>query len=418
MNYMEILSTPMNQTIAAMGYDKPTPIQEQTIPAILEGRDVIGQAQTGTGKTAAFAVPMLERIDLKDDRVQALVLAPTRELAQQITESVLKLSSHMEGFRVMSMYGGTAMGPQNAKLAAGVHMVVGTPGRVLDHLRRRSLRVFGVRMVTLDEADEMLDMGFREDIEEILSYTSNKRQTLMFSATMPPPILELTKQYQREPLFVGIELKRPVVDTIEQSYMETTEQSKSTDLADLILQHKPGLALVFCNTKIKVDQLVGKLKRRGIRAEGIHGDMEQYRRDMILARFKERALNVLVATDVASRGLDITGVDVVFNYDVPKNAEHYVHRIGRTGRMGKTGKAITLVEKKDTRTMSRIQHHTKVTLTNEKGDAAAPSAQTAQQDQNQQNPPADKPKAKRRPRRRKPKDQQAAPQPAVNTVEA
>ena len=411
MNYMDILSAPMNATLAAMGFEKPTPIQEQTIPAILEGRDAIGQAQTGTGKTAAFAVPMLERIDLKDDRIQALVLAPTRELAQQITEQVIKLSAHMEGFRVMSMYGGTAMGPQNAKLAAGVHMVVGTPGRVLDHLRRRSMRVFGVRMVTLDEADEMLDMGFREDIEEILSYTSSKRQTLMFSATMPPPILELTKQYLNEPLFVGIEIKRPVVDTIEQSYVDTTEQTKSADLADLILQHKPGLALVFCNTKLKVDQLVGKLKRKGIRAEGIHGDMEQYRRDMILARFKERALNVLVATDVASRGLDISGVDMVFNYDVPKNAEHYVHRIGRTGRMGKSGKAITLVEKKDARTMSRIQHHTKVMMANEKGDMAAPQAQNEPKAQTQQqNPPTDKPKAKRRRPRRKPKAQQQSEQ--------
>jgi ATP-dependent RNA helicase DeaD len=353
----------MNETAARMGYTKPTPIQAKAIPAAMEGRDIIGQAQTGTGKTAAFAMPILEKIDVSSPEIQALVLCPTRELAQQITEAVTQMSRHMPGFSVIAVYGGTHMESQIRKLAAGgVQMVVGTPGRVLDHLRRRTMRFFHVRLVTLDEADEMLDMGFREDIEEIISYTSSKRQTMMFSATMPPEILALAKQYQKDPLFITVEDQSLIVPEIEQSYMETTEKSKADALAGLLRKHKPRLSLVFCNTKHMVDELSRRLKRQGFRAEGLHGDMDQSRRDAILQRFRDRALNVLVATDVAARGLDISGVDMVFNYDVPKNADHYVHRIGRTGRMGKTGKAITLVLSRDQKQMKRIQKHAQVTM--------------------------------------------------------
>jgi ATP-dependent RNA helicase DeaD len=364
---MDLLSEKMNQTAAAIGYEKPTPIQEKAIPAIMEGRDIIGQAQTGTGKTAAFAMPILEKIDLISREVQALVLCPTRELAQQITEAVLQLSQHMEGFTVVAVYGGTHMESQIRKLAQGAQMIVGTPGRVLDHLRRRTMRFFHVKTVTLDEADEMLDMGFREDIEEILSYTSSKRQTLMFSATMPKEILLLAKQYQKDPLFITIENEALIVPAIEQSYLETTEQTKITELAALIRKHRPRLSLVFCNTKHKVDEISRRLKRMGFRAEGLHGDMDQARRDSIMNRFRTKTLSVLVATDIAARGLDISGVDLVFNYDVPKNAEHYVHRIGRTGRMGKAGRAITLVLGREQKQIKRIQKHAKV----EMGDESA-----------------------------------------------
>lgn len=363
MSYMELLSREMNETAAQMGYTEPTPIQIKAIPAAMEGRDIIGQAQTGTGKTAAFAMPILEKIDVGSPEIQALVLCPTRELAQQITEAVTKMARHLHGFKVEAVYGGTHMESQIRRLAAGgVQMVVGTPGRVLDHLRRRTMRFFHIRFVTLDEADEMLDMGFREDIEEIISYTSSKRQTMMFSATMPPEILQLAKQYQKDPLFITIEDETLAAPSIEQSYMETTEKTKSDALAGLIRKHRPKLSLVFCNTKRMVDELTRKLKRQGFRAEGLHGDMDQCRRDAVLTRFRTKALNVLVATDVAARGLDISGVDMVFNYDVPKNADHYVHRIGRTGRMGRDGKAITLVLSRDQKQMKRIQKHAQVAL--------------------------------------------------------
>lgn len=368
MTFIPQLSDKMNQTAAAIGYERPTPIQEKAIPLILEGRDIIGQAQTGTGKTAAFAMPILEKLDLTNKEVQALVLCPTRELAQQITDAVTQFSQHLEGFSVVAVYGGTHMESQIRKLQqGGVQMIVGTPGRVLDHLRRRTVRFFHVKIVTLDEADEMLDMGFREDIEEILSYTSSKRQTLMFSATMPKEILDLAKQYQKEPEFITIENQALVVPAIEQSYLETTEKSKVAELANMLRKHKPRLSLVFCNTKHKVDEISRSLKRMGFRAEGLHGDMDQSRRDNIMMRFRTKTLSVLVATDIAARGLDISGVDLVFNYDVPKNAEHYVHRIGRTGRAGNVGRAITLVLGKEAKQMKRIQHHTKVEMGKETG---------------------------------------------------
>ena len=329
----------------------------------MEGRDVTGQAQTGTGKTAAFVIPILEKIDARNREVQALVLCPTRELAQQITEAVVKLSAHIPDLGVEAVYGGTHMMTQVRKLEkGGVQLIVGTPGRVLDHLRRRTVRFFQVRMVTLDEADEMLDMGFREDIDEIISYTSSKRQTLLFSATMPKEILDLTQQYQKDPLFVTIENQALVVPAIEQSYVETTEGNKNAELADLIRKHRAGQSLVFCNTKRQVNQIASYLRRKGFNVEGLHGDMEQYVRDGIMNRFRANTLRVLVATDIAARGIDVTNVDLVVNYDVPKNADHYVHRIGRTGRAGKTGSAVTLVLGRDQKQLKRIEKHTKHTM--------------------------------------------------------
>ncbi len=377
MSFMSILSDEMNATAAAIGYERPSPIQEKAIPLVMQGLDVIGQAQTGTGKTAAFAMPILEKIDTTSNEVQALVLCPTRELAQQITDAVLALSQHLHGLKVEAVYGGTHMESQIRRLALGCQLIIGTPGRVLDHLRRRTVRFYSVRQVVLDEADEMLDMGFREDIEEILSYTTSKRQTLLFSATMPKEILELTRQYQRDPVHVTIENEALVVPAIEQSYLETTEQSKISELANLLRRHKPRLCLIFCNTKHKVDEISRRLKSMGFRAEGLHGDMDQPRRDAIMNRFRTKSLSVLVATDIAARGLDISGVDLVFNYDVPKNAEHYVHRIGRTGRMGKTGRAITLVVTKEARQMKRIQNHAKVEMGRETAQKPVPQATAA-----------------------------------------
>ncbi len=406
MTFIPQLSDKMNQTAAAIGYERPTPIQEKAIPLILEGRDIIGQAQTGTGKTAAFAMPILEKLDLTNKEVQALVLCPTRELAQQITDAVTQFSQHLEGFSVVAVYGGTHMESQIRKLQqGGVQMIVGTPGRVLDHLRRRTVRFFHVKIVTLDEADEMLDMGFREDIEEILSYTSSKRQTLMFSATMPKEILDLAKQYQKEPEFITIENQALVVPAIEQSYLETTEKSKVAELANMLRKHKPRLSLVFCNTKHKVDEISRSLKRMGFRAEGLHGDMDQSRRDNIMMRFRTKTLSVLVATDIAARGLDISGVDLVFNYDVPKNAEHYVHRIGRTGRAGNVGRAITLVLGKEAKQMKRIQHHTKVEMGKETGkETSKEMVQNANtQPESNAAPAANARPANRRRRVRKPK---------------
>jgi ATP-dependent RNA helicase DeaD len=331
----------------------------------MQGRDIIGQAQTGTGKTAAFVIPILEKIDTSSKDVQALVLCPTRELAQQITDAVVQLSKHMPDLSVIAVYGGTHMQTQVRKMQEGVQLIVGTPGRVLDHLRRRTVRFYHVRMLTLDEADEMLDMGFRDDIEEIISYTSSARQTLLFSATMPKEILQLAKQYQKDPQLITIEDEALVVPAIEQSYLETTEKTKITELASLIRKNRANLSLVFCNTKNKVNEISSQLKRMGFRAEGLHGNMDQSIRDNIMARFRAKTLSVLVATDIAARGLDISGVDLVINFDVPKNADHYVHRIGRTGRAGKSGKAITLVLGKEQKQISRIQRLTQTKMEKE-----------------------------------------------------
>ncbi len=357
MSFLDCLSDEMNEAAAALGYTEPTPIQARAIPLLLEGRDVIGQAQTGTGKTAAFLLPILQRIDTASPEIQAIVLCPTRELAQQITAVAEGLSRKMENFGVIAIYGGTNVSYQAQRLK-GCQLIIGTPGRVLDQLRRRNMRFFNVRMVTLDEADEMLDMGFREDIDEIISYTSSRRQTMLFSATMPKEILELTRLYQKDPVTVSIERDTLTAPDIEQTYVETTEQGKVDELAKLIRTSDAKLTLVFCNTKQKVSDLYRQLRRRGFNVEGLHGGIEQSVRDSIMMRFRTRALAVLVATDIAARGLDISGVDLVVNFDVPRNADHYVHRIGRTGRAGRSGRAVTLVLSRDQKQISRIQHHT------------------------------------------------------------
>lgn len=365
MKFMEILSDNMNRTIARIGYTEPTPIQEKAISVVMEGKDVIGQAQTGTGKTAAFAVPILERIDIANRKVQAIVLCPTRELAMQITEEFKKFSLHMPGIVTLAVYGGQPIERQTRLLHKGVQIVVGTPGRVMDHMRRGTLKLAQVNVAVLDEADEMLDMGFRDAIATILEQTSVVRQTLLFSATMPYAIMELARRYQKSPVIIRTANQDMTVSAISQYYLETTERSKPVVISDLIYNHNSKLSLVFCNTKRKVEEVVDLLQRQGHKAVALHGDMRQFQRDEIMRGFRNKFYEVLVATDVAARGLDVKGIDIVFNYDVPQNVEYYVHRIGRTGRAGLAGKAFTLILGRERRMIRDIQNLTKAHLIRE-----------------------------------------------------
>ncbi len=324
-----------------MGFEEPTPIQLNAIPAILAGRDITGQAETGTGKTAAFGIPALERLDPRQKKTQVLVLSPTRELAIQTAEEIARLGQHLSGFSVLPVYGGQPIERQLRPLAAGVMIVVGTPGRLLDHLRRGTLDLSAVGFVVLDEADRMLDMGFLPDIETILKKTPKNRQTVLFSATMPEPIKAISKRFQNNPEFIEVSRKELTVPQVEQLYIEVHSRDKLDMLCRLLDQYNPKLVLVFCNTKRRVDQVTKRLRERGIRAEGLHGDLKQSRRDRVMAQFRNGTVDLLVASDVAARGIDVQNVDLVINYDVPQDVEYYVHRIGRTARAGRSGRAIT-----------------------------------------------------------------------------
>lgn len=325
----------ISRAIADMGYENPTPIQEMTIPPLLDGKDVIGQAQTGTGKTAAFGIPMIERVDALDRSVQGLVLCPTRELAMQTAGEIAKISKFIPGISVLAVYGGQPIERQLLPLKRGVQVVVGTPGRVLDHLNRGTLSLDGVKFAVLDEADEMLDMGFREDMEAILSKTNPDRQTALFSATMPFPILSLAQKYLKEPEFLRVENKQLTVEAVKQTYIPVRSFHKVELLSRLLVRDGITRALVFMNTKLGVEEVVTKLQSRGFAAAGLHGDMRQIERDAIMARFKQGTVGILIATDVAARGLDIDNVEAVFNYDIPLDVEYYVHRVGRTGQIGR-----------------------------------------------------------------------------------
>lgn len=331
------------RAITEMGFSEMTPIQEQAIPVFLTGQDIIGQAQTGTGKTAAFGIPTLQKIDPDNKALQAIILCPTRELAMQAAEELRKFAKYMHGIKVLPIYGGQDIVKQIKNLKSGVQIVVGTPGRVMDHMRRKTMRMDQVHTIILDEADEMLNMGFREDIETILKDIPEDRQTALFSATMPKPILEITKEYQKDAAFIKITAKEVTIDTIKQLYYMVRHHDKNEVLSRLIDYYDPEKALIFCNTKRMVDELAKEMKRRGYLAEGLHGDLTQAQRDTVMGLFKEGRANFLIATDVAARGIDVKGVDAVFNYDVPEDIEYYVHRIGRTGRAGQSGIAFTFV---------------------------------------------------------------------------
>ncbi len=329
------------RAVQEMGFEEATPIQSETIPLILNGKDVIGQSQTGSGKTASFAIPCLEKIDPALRQIQALILCPTRELAIQVSEEFRKLLKYHSGIAVLPIYGGQPINRQILALKKGAQVIIGTPGRVMDHMRRHTLKMETVCYAVLDEADEMLDMGFREDIETILSATPKERQTVMFSATMSPEILELSKQYLKDPEMVKINRKELTVPQIEQVYFDVKERDKLEALCRLIDSYEPKLCIVFCNTKKRVDDVVEQLLSRGYFADGLHGDLKQAQRDRVMQKFRSGAIEILVATDVAARGIDVDDVDMVVNFDLPQDEEYYVHRIGRTGRAGKTGKAFT-----------------------------------------------------------------------------
>lgn len=337
------LSKELRRAVKDLGFEEMTPIQAKAIPFILEGRDVIGQAQTGTGKTLAFGLPLLESIQPRIKKLQAVVLCPTRELAIQVAEELKSVLSYKRDIHVVPIYGGQPIDRQMRALSAGAHVVIGTPGRTIDHINRGTLRLDTVKTVVLDEADEMLNMGFIDDVEIILRSIPHERQTLLFSATMPKPILELTKKYQRSPEYVRVVHKQLTVPNVEQFYFEVKEATKLDVLCRLIDMHGLKSSLVFCNMKRRVDDVVMHLEARGYLAQGLHGDMTQPQRIYALDRFKRNLTEILVATDVAARGIDVENIEAVFNYDLPQDEEYYVHRIGRTARAGKSGQAFTFV---------------------------------------------------------------------------
>jgi ATP-dependent RNA helicase DeaD len=353
------LSKEIQKAIMDMGFEEATPIQGQSIPPMLEGKDVVGQAQTGTGKTAAFGIAALEMIDQHNRSIQAVILCPTRELAIQVAEELKKLSKYKKGIEVLPVYGGQPIDRQIRALRMGVHIIIGTPGRVMDHLDRRTLKMDGVQMIILDEADEMLDMGFREDIETIMKKIPKQRQTILFSATMSRPILDLTKKYLNNPQMIKLAHKEMTVPKVEQFYYEVKQQVKPDVLARLIDLNDLKLSLVFCNTKRRVDELVENLRTRGYLADGLHGDLQQRQRDTVMAKFRRKEIEILVATDVAARGIDVGDIEAVFNYDIPPDDEYYVHRIGRTARAGKTGAAYSFVTGREVYRIRQIQQFTK-----------------------------------------------------------
>lgn len=356
------LSREMQKAITDMGFEEATPIQAQSIPYMLEGKDVIGQAQTGTGKTAAFGIATLERIDPQNRGLQAVILCPTRELAIQVAEELKKLSKYKRGIEILPIYGGQPIERQIRALRQGVQIIIGTPGRVMDHLDRRTLKMDGVKIIILDEADEMLDMGFREDIEIIMRKIPKERQTILFSATMSRPILDLTKKYQNKPQMIKLAHKEMTVPEVEQFYFEVKQQAKTEALCRLIDLHDLKLSLVFCNTKRRVDELVETLKSRGYLADGLHGDLQQRQRDTVMSKFRRREIEILVATDVAARGIDVGDIEAVFNYDIPPDDEYYLHRIGRTARAGKAGQAFTFVTGREVYRIRQIQQFTKAKI--------------------------------------------------------
>lgn len=357
------ISEEIIKAVTEMGFENPTEIQEKSIPLIMAGNDVIGRSHTGTGKTAAFGIPAVEAIDPNDSRVQILVLSPTRELAMQSCDEIKKFAKYKSGIRPVPVYGGQQIEKQLFALKRGANIVIGTPGRIMDHMRRKTLKLDALKMVILDEADEMLNMGFRDDIETILSDCPTDRQTILFSATMPPPILAITKRYQKEPKLIEISSSTRTLDAIEQTYYDVPMGRKMDALKLLLQYHNPGLSIIFCNTKRMVEQLCEYLADSGIKSEALHGDMKQFSRTQVMDKFKARKVSILIATDVAARGIDVDDVDAVFNFDIPQNSEYYIHRIGRTGRAGKKGKAFTVVSgRKQAYEMLDIQREIKAQI--------------------------------------------------------
>ena len=357
------LSREVLQAIEEMGFVNPSEVQEGTIPEILDGHDLLAQAQTGTGKTASFGIPMIEKIvDNNYESLQALVLVPTRELARQVSEELQKLAKHKKFIKVLAIYGGADMGKQLRELKRGASIVVGTPGRVMDHMKRKTLDLCHLKFLVLDEADEMFDMGFRDDMKTIIEKTNDDRQTLFFSATFDNEIKEFSKLYQNNPKKVIIEKKELTAEKIKQYYLELNRNMKTEILNRLILIHKPKKSIIFCNTKRMVEHLEDEIAQRGYKVDSLHGDMRQSSRDNVMKKFRNGTIDVLIATDVAARGLDVSDIDIVFNYDLPQQAEYYVHRIGRTARAGKKGLSFSFVTSKDYPKFKEIEKYAKIKM--------------------------------------------------------
>ncbi len=350
------------RAVTDMGFEAASPIQAQAIPVQMEGRDVVGQAQTGTGKTAAFGIPLLQKIDPDSKKLQAIALCPTRELAIQVADEIRRLAKYMHGIKVLPIYGGQDIVRQIRGLKDGTQIVIGTPGRVMDHMRRKTIRCDHIHTVIMDEADEMLNMGFLEDMETILSQLPQERQTVMFSATMPMEIQNIAKRFQRDPVTVKVVKKELTVPKVTQYYYEVKPKTKVEVMCRLLDMYAPKLSVAFCNTKKQVDELVQDLQGRGYFAEGLHGDLKQMQRDRVMSSFRSGATEILVATDVAARGIDVDNVEAVFNYDIPQDDEYYVHRIGRTGRAGKDGIAFSLVVGKEVYKLRDIQRYCKTKI--------------------------------------------------------
>lgn len=356
------ISNDIKKALAEMGFESATPIQSQTIHPILDGLDVLGQAQTGTGKTCAFGIPAIEMTDSFNDNIQVLILCPTRELAIQSAEEIKNVSKYKFGIRILPIYGGQPIERQITALKRRPQIIIGTPGRVMDHLRRNTLKLSKLKMIILDEADEMLNMGFREDIDTILAKIPSERQTILFSATMPREILDLTRKYQNNPQHIKIANKELTVPSIEQYYIETSNNSKVEVLSRIIDTNNLKLSLVFCNTKKRVDEITYAMQSKGYSAESLHGDMRQEQRDKVMNQYRKGNFDILIATDVAARGIDVDDIDAVFNYDLPNDEEYYVHRIGRTGRAGRTGKAYSFIVGREILKLRDIQRYTKSTV--------------------------------------------------------
>jgi ATP-dependent RNA helicase DeaD len=356
------LSDGLLQTLEELGYAEPTPIQAQAIPELLNGHDVIGQAQTGSGKTAAFGLPMLDYIDPENEETQAIVLTPTRELCIQVTQALRAYAEHLEGVNVVAVFGGAPIREQQSRLRHGAQVVVATVGRMMDLISRKSLVLTAARYVVLDEADEMLDLGFIEDVEKILRMCPNGRQTLLFSATMPAPVARLAETYMYDPVTIRVTPKKLTVDSVEQAYVMVEPRQKLERLAEVLKAEEPEQAIIFVRTKIGAARLDRDLSNKGLRVKALHGDLSQGQRDGVMISFKEHKTPLLVATDIAARGLDIEHVTHVINYDLPNNPEIYVHRIGRTGRVGRTGRAITFATAKQEGELKEIERTVKAPI--------------------------------------------------------
>ena len=365
-----LLDNRIVRAIREMGFEKLSPIQEQAIPYLSQGEDIIGQAQTGTGKTAAFGIPAIQHINPDVKKLQTIILCPTRELAIQAAEELRKIAKYMHGIKVLPVYGGQDISRQIAGLR-GVQIIVGTPGRVMDHMRRRTIKLDLVNMVVLDEADEMLNMGFREDMELILGQIPGEHQTALFSATIPKPILEITDRFQNDAKLVKVAAQELTIPLVSQKFYRVKNQDKDAACVRLLEYYQPKLTLIFCNTKKKVDELSDLLKEQGFQAEGLHGDLSQAQRDAVMKRFRNGGTSILIATDVAARGIDVDDVEAVINYDIPQDIEYYVHRIGRTGRAGRKGRSFTFANSREIYKIREIERVCHTTITEKKLPGAA-----------------------------------------------